>query len=233
MRHNGVPAATAARLPMYVRGLKELAREQVQLTSSLTLAQAIGMEADLIRKDLSYLGSFGKRGVGYPVEQLLQQLSSFINLGRLWRVSIVGCGRLGSALAAYLSVGDNNYRLVAVFDCSALRIGTKVGDLRVLSWRSIPSISRERSVDIAIIATPPISAQRVADLLVDGGVHLILNFSTAQLVVPGDVAVRNIDISAEMQALIHQQPRKPRTKARSTTMPSASLERYQEQGELP
>ena len=226
MRNNGVPAATAARLALYVRGLKELARERVELASSRTLAEATGMEAHLIRKDLSYLGSFGKRGVGYPVERLLQQLSSYINLARLWRVSIVGCGRLGSALAAYLSVGDHNYRLVAIFDCSVHRIGTKVGDLQVLSWRTIPSVSRERGVDIAIIATPPLSAQGVANLLVEGDVHLILNFSAVQLTVPDDVAVRNVDISAEMQALTLQHPRQRRVQAYDHMNQSASRDRH-------
>ncbi len=228
MRNNGVPAATAARLPLYVRGLKELAREHVELASSRTIAEAIGMEAHLIRKDLSYLGSFGKRGAGYPVDQLLQQLTSYINLARLWRVCIVGCGRLGSSLAAFLSAGDRNYRLVAIFDCSVNRIGTKVGDLQVLSWRTVPSVSRERSVDIAIIATPPLSAQGVADLLVEGNVHMILNFSAAQLTVPDDVAVRNVDVSVEMQALTLQHPRKKRMQVHDFTKPPAVRERHQQ-----
>ena len=228
MKNDGVPAATAARLPLYVSGLKDLARERVELASSQTLAASTGMQAHLIRKDLSYLGSFGKRGVGYPVDQLLQQLSSYINLARLWRVSVVGCGRLGSALASYLAAGDSNYHLVAVFDCSAHKIGTNVGNLQVLSWRAIPSASRERSVDIAIIATPPLSAQGVANLLVEGGVHLILNFSTVQLTVPGDVSVRNMDISAEMQALTLQHPRKRRAKAQSSARPVASQAQRQQ-----
>ena len=223
MEHDGVPAATAARLPLYVRGLKELAYERVQLASSRTLAEATGMKAQLIRKDLSYLGSFGKRGVGYPVEQLLQQLSSYINLARPWRVSVVGCGRLGSALAAYLSTGDHNYRLAAIFDCSAHKIGTKVGDLQVLSWRTIPSVSRERGIDIAIIATPPLPAQRIAELLVKGGVRSILNYSTAELALPEDVAVRNLDLSAEMQTLTLQHLVRTRAKTHGSARPVVAM----------
>ena len=227
MKCDGVPEATAARLPLYVRGLKELARERVELVSSQTLAEAIGLEAHLIRKDLSYLGSFGKRGVGYHVEQLLHQLSSRIGLLRQWRIAVVGCGRLGSALAAYLSFDDRNYRLSAVFDCSTHKIGTSAGGLQVLSWRTIPSASHERGIDMAIVATPPLPAQRVADLLVEGGVHLILNFSTVQLAVPDDVAIRNVDVSVELQALTSQYSAKKYAKVRGVIKPATPREQRQ------
>ncbi len=210
MKNDAVPAATAARLPLYVRRLRELARNRVELASSRKLADTTGLEAHQIRKDLSYLGTFGKRGVGYQVDDLLEQLSSYLSLSRVWRVALVGYGRLGSAIACHLTLLGNSYHLSAVFDCSYQKIGSAVEDLEVLSWRQIPLVSRQRGIDMAILATPPLAAQGVADLLVEGGVKLLLNFTAAQIAVPGDCTVRNVDLSAEMQALALQHTaRKP------------------------
>jgi redox-sensing transcriptional repressor len=222
MRCSTLPSAAAARLHLYVRGLRELARNNVELASSKNLAEATGLEAHQIRKDLSYLGSFGKRGVGYQIDVLLEQLTAYLSLSRVWRVGLIGYGRLGSALAAYLATGDRNYRLAAIFDCSAHKIGVTAGTLQVLSWRSIPTVCREQGVDLAIIATPPLAAQGVADLLVEAGVHMILNYAPTILTVPDEISVRNLDLLLELQALTAQQPFKrhpqPRDFAASITM---------------
>lgn len=222
MKCEGIPAATAARLPLYLRGLRELSLSGADLISSRGLSEITGLEAYQIRKDLSYLGSFGRRGVGYDVEELLQGLSDQLRLSRVWRVAVVGCGRLGSSLAAHLSIAERNFRVCAVFDCSARRVGAKVAGLEVLSWEKIPAAMRERGVDMAIIATPPLAAQGVADLIVESGVRLILNFAPISLSVPESVTVRGMDLADELQALSMHSSAKRTGRARDSARPTVS-----------
>ena len=196
-----VSPAAAARLPLYVRSLKDLAQRGVDQVSSRDLADVTGLEAHQIRKDLSRIGNLGKRGVGYQVEALIQEISAYLRLSRTWSVALVGCGKLGSALSGYLIASGSNFRLTALFDCSSRKLGTRVGDLEIHSWTKIPSVMKERQVDMVVIATPAVAAQAVADLAAQGGARFILNFAPIVISVPGGVVVRNVDLANEMLAL--------------------------------
>ncbi len=220
MSQEGLSPATASRLPIYARGLRELAQGGVQFVSSKSLAETTGLEAHLIRKDLSRLGTLGKRGVGYQVTELLSELTEFLRLFRTWRVAIAGCGRLGLALASYLPLAGRNFRLVAAFDCSARKIGTKAAGIEILPWTRMPAVLRERAVDMVIIATPPLAAQSVADLAVEGGTTLILNYAPTSLTVPEGVVVRNVDLADEMQALTLRITGRPVLRTRRLASPA-------------
>ncbi len=217
-----VSPAAAARLPLYIRSLKELAHSGVEQVCSRDLAEATGLEAHQIRKDLSRIGNLGKRGVGYQVDGLIDEISTYLRLSRTWRVALIGYGRLGAALAAHLLVSGENFRLAAVFDCSARKIGARVGDLEVMSWKRIPQVFRECAIEMAIITTPPLAAQGVAELAVEGGVRLILNFAPISLNVPTTAVVRNVDLATEMLALSLQLPSKKRLRGPRIARPTAS-----------
>ena len=201
MRAERIPPATVARLPVYVQGLSTLAGEGLEVVSSQRLAAAIGIQAPQIRRDLSYLGAFGTPGVGYDVKALLQEVSGSLGLARQWPVAIVGCGHLGSALAAYSGFSEHNFQVVALFDPKPDLVGRRVGDLVILHPDCLPRVARELGIEIAVLATPTVAAQGAADKLVATGITSILNFTPTTLTVPPGVAVRNIDLAVEMQIL--------------------------------
>ncbi|MCU0268530.1 MAG: redox-sensing transcriptional repressor Rex [Acidimicrobiales bacterium] len=204
-----IPEATVARLPVYLRSLVELAGDRVSTTSSERLAELAGVNAAKVRKDLSYLGSYGTRGVGYDVEYLLFQVSRELGLTQDWPVVIVGAGNLGAALANYGGFGDRGFPVVALFDSDPAKIGTTIAGVKVLDQRDIPRVVQASGVAIGIIATPAPVAQDVADLLAAGGVRSILNFAPAVLTVDPSVSVRKVDLAVELQILSFYQQRGP------------------------
>src|SRR4051794_4852697 len=161
-----IPEATVARLPLYLRCLLEVAESKTVTISSERLAEMAGVNAAKVRKDLSYLGSYGTRGVGYDVEYLLFQISRELGLTQDWPVVIVGIGNLGHALANYRGFGARSFRVVALVDADASKVGEKIGDLRVRHLEELPAIAADESVAIGVIATPAGAAQDVADRLV-------------------------------------------------------------------
>lgn len=196
-----IPDATVARLPLYHRGLLELVRAKRPTVSSEELADATGVNAAKVRKDLSYLGTYGTRGVGYDVENLLLQIGRELGLTENWPVVIVGIGNLGRALAAYGGFSARGFRIAALLDADPEKTGVKVGQLQVRATSELPKVVAELHVAIGIIATPGHAAQGVADQLVEAGVHSILNFSPSVLNVPEGVAVRRVDLAVELQIL--------------------------------
>jgi len=205
-----IPEATVARLPLYYRALLETADQQVSTVSSERLAELAGVNAAKVRKDLSYLGSYGTRGVGYDVEFLLHQISRELGLTHDWPVVIVGVGNLGHALANYRGFGARGFRIVALVDADPAKIGQRVGELKVEALDDLPGIVSEREIAIGIVATPAAAAQEVADHLVDAGVTSILNFAPAVVTVPGGVSLRKVDLATELQILsFYQQRRGP------------------------
>lgn len=203
-----IPEATVARLPVYLRSLYELP-DGPGTISSERLAEMAGVNAAKVRKDLSYLGSYGTRGVGYDVEYLLYQISKELGLTQDWPVAIVGLGNLGHALANYRGFMARGFRIVALFDDDPAKVGEHVGDLDVCHLDELGGLARSLEVAIGVIATPAAAAQDVADRLVAAGVGSILNFAPVVLAVPPHVSVRKVDLSIELQILSFYQQRRP------------------------
>ena len=205
-----IPEATVARLPVYLRSLVELADARTATVSSERLAEMAGVNAAKVRKDLSYLGSYGTRGVGYDVEFLLFQMSRELGLNNVWPVVIVGAGNLGQALANYRGFEERGFPVAALVDADPAKLGERIGEHRVRGLGELDRIRDELGVTVGVIATPAASAQGVADALVAAGVQSILNFAPAVVAVPEEVSMRKVDLAVELQILsFYQQRRAP------------------------
>jgi len=200
-RGRAVPEATVARLAVYLRLLGELAEQGTETVSSDELAAVCGVNSAKLRKDLSYIGSHGIRGVGYEVGPLLRHLESTLGLTHRQSVALVGIGNLGHALAGYGGFGGRGFPVTALFDVDPDLVGIKINGIVVDHVRDIPHICRERDVTIGMIATPGPAAQGACDLLVRAGVSCILNFAPVVLQVPEQVEVRKVDLAVELQIL--------------------------------
>ena len=196
-----IPEATVARLPLYLRTLTELQAEQVINVSSERLAEQAGVNAAKVRKDLSFLGSYGTRGVGYDVEYLLFQMSRELGLTQAWPVVIVGIGNLGAALANYGGFGERGYPVAALVDTDPSKVGRVVSGHLVRHLEELPALVAEHGIAIGVIATPAETAQEVADILVAAGVTSILNFAPAVVSVPPAASLRKVDLALELQIL--------------------------------
>lgn len=196
-----ISEATVSRLPTYVDCLARMAEDGVLVVSSHKLAKAAGVSAAQLRKDLSYLGDFGVRGLGYEVNELLRQITRYLGLTRQWSVAIVGFGKLGAALANYRGFAERNFRVVAVFDIDPSKLGVRPDGLEAYAIEDMDGVVREKGVDLAIISTPASVAQQMADRLMRAGVKSILNFAPVPLIVPADVMLRQVDLATEMQIL--------------------------------
>ncbi|HWV25897.1 MAG TPA: redox-sensing transcriptional repressor Rex [Aeromicrobium sp.] len=204
----GIPDATVARLPVYLRALTALRDRGVVTCSSNELAESVGVNPAKLRKDLSYLGSYGTRGVGYEVDFLWHQIAREIGQTQDWNVAIVGVGHLGTALSSYEGFTTRGIQVTALIDSDPERIGRTVSGIEVTAFDDLASTVRERGVAIGIIATPGEAAQQVADALVAAGVTSILNFAPALVQVPESVGVRQVDLSIELQILAYHEQRK-------------------------
>ena len=200
-RSRQIPEATVARLPVYLRSLAELVDEKTATVSSERLAEMAGVNAAKVRKDLSYLGSYGTRGVGYDVEYLLFQMSRELGLTRDWPVAIVGAGNLGSALANYGGFTQRGFPVVAMFDSDRQKVDNLIHGVRVFHTDDLASKASKLGVGIGVIATPASAAQDAADKLVAGGVGSILNFAPTVISVPEGVSLRKVDLALELQIL--------------------------------
>ena len=204
----GTPEATIARLPVYLRALITLSERGIATCSSEELATAAGVNSAKLRKDLSYLGSYGTRGVGYDVEYLRYQIAREIGVTQDWPVVIVGIGNLGHALANYSGFSSRGFRIVALLDSDPARLGEELGDMHIRGFDEIEVLVEELDIAIGVIATPAASAQGVCDRLVAAGVTSILNFAPTVLNVPAGVDVRKVDLSIELQILAYHEQRK-------------------------
>ncbi|MBD8870829.1 redox-sensing transcriptional repressor Rex [Nocardioides donggukensis] len=203
-----IPEATVARLPVYLRALTALVDGGTATCSSEELAGAAGVNSAKLRKDLSYLGSYGTRGVGYDVDYLRYQIAREIGLTHDWPVVIVGIGNLGHALANYSGFRSRGFRVVALLDAATTRHEELVAGLEVRPFDELEDIVGTQSVAIGVIATPAVAAQDVADRMVAAGITSILNFAPTVLSVPDGVDVRKVDLSIELQILAYHEQRK-------------------------
>lgn len=191
-----IPPATVSRLPLYLRCLGNYSEATI---SSERLARLAKVNGAKVRKDLSFLGSYGTRGVGYDVDHLVYQISRELGLTKAWAVAIVGIGNLGTALADYGGFAERGFDVIGLFDADPEKIGLVIGEKTVEPLSSFESAVHERSLSIGIITTPAGSAQEVADRMVAAGITSILNFAPTVLDVPEGVEVRRVDLSMELQ----------------------------------
>ncbi|MBA2292250.1 MAG: redox-sensing transcriptional repressor Rex [Gemmatimonadales bacterium] len=201
MHPRKVADSTVRRLAIYLRFLEEFADQGADTVSSGALAQRAGTTSAQVRKDLSFFGSFGKRGLGYDVPALGARLRQILGLTRRYRVLLVGAGRLAGALAQYAGFAARGFDVVAVVDRDPAKIGTCWGALRVDDVDRLEKIVVAERVEIAILVTPAEPAQQLADRLVATGITAILNFAPVQLQVPGVVEVKNVNLAVELETL--------------------------------
>lgn len=197
---NGIPKATVERLPRYLRCLEQLPPHQKTVSSTELAAQA-NMTPAKVRKDLSHLGSYGVRGVGYDVEHLRFEIRRELGLTREWTVVVVGVGNLGSALAAYGGFENRGFSIAGLYDVDPARIGDLIAGIPIRHLDELAADVASKDVSIGIITTPAAAAQEVADLLIEAGVTSILNFAPAVVNVPDGVEIRQVDLSRELQIL--------------------------------
>lgn len=203
-----VPEATVARLATYLRVLSQLADRNITTVSSEELAVAAGVNSAKLRKDLSYLGSYGVRGVGYDVNTLIEQISRTLGLTVHRAVALVGIGNLGQALAGYAGFATRGFHIAALFDADPARVGTTIRGLTVRDIADLDEVVAEHRITIAVVAVPASAAQDTCDRLVRAGVTSILNFAPVVVSVPAHVDLRKVDLAAELQILSFHETRK-------------------------
>ena len=197
-----IPSATVARLPRYLRCLGDLATMATSCSSD-QLAVVAGGNAAQVRKDLSYIGSHGTRGVGYDIEDLMATIRTVLGMDRRHPVVIVGAGNFGAALTNYRGFHNWGFEIVAVLDIDSNKIGRPIDGLTIESMERLEDIVANKNVEIGIVATPASAAQHAADRLIDAGVKSILNLAPVVLQTEDDVSIRRVDISTELGILAH------------------------------
>ncbi len=202
-----IPEATVARLPLYLRALVAIADTGATTVSSETLAAAAGVNSAKVRKDLSALGSYGTRGVGYDVWHLIHEVRDQLGLSQHWPIVIAGIGNLGQALAHYRGFTERGFRVAALVDTDVAKHGLWIEDLEVRPLEDLATLVDANAIAIGVIATPAPAAQSVADRMVEAGLRSILNFAPAVVVVPAGVTVRKVDLAVELQILAYYEQR--------------------------
>lgn len=202
MRPLKIPKPTVKRLAIYYRCLTKLKETGIDKTSSKEMADALGIKASQVRKDLSYFGEFGKRGVGYDVDKLSYKLKEILGLKKNWNVAIIGSGNLGYAIANYSGLEKNGFKVVAAFDIDEKKIGRMIiPGVTINKFSEMSSIINENSIEIAILTVPAHESQNVADALVKSGIKGILNFTPSSLSVPENISVEDVDFVISLKSL--------------------------------
>lgn len=200
-----VSEVIARRLTLYLRCFIQLKEEGYEYVSSKELAERFNLNSDLIRKDFSYFGTFGKRGVGYNVDEIIERIKIILGLNQVYKVAIAGAGNLGKALADYPRFNEGAFKVVALFDSNARKVGRKYGnnEIPIYHVRELASKVRELEVDMGIIAVPAKAAQQVADEFVKAGVKGIMNFAPARVSLPQNVKSVCADFRAQLEMLAY------------------------------
>ncbi len=196
-----IAESTVRRLSLYLRFLEEFEEQGFETVSSEALAARGGTTSAQVRKDLSFFGSFGKRGLGYSVAELVQKLREILGLGRTYRVAMIGAGKIGSALVQYRGFLQRGFEIVSIFDTDASKIGKAWNGLTVRDVKELEEVVRRHPVDIAVVVTPADVAQALTDRCVGLGIKAILNFAPVQLNVPDDVVVKTVNLALELETL--------------------------------
>jgi redox-sensing transcriptional repressor len=214
-----VPDIVVGRLPIYLRALRYMKDKnekilssqklgpvevkKLETTSSQELGESVGISAAQIRKDLSQFGGFGTQGTGYRIDKLIERLSFFLKVDRVWEVAVIGAGDMGHALTRYQGFSDRGFKISAVFDNNPEIIGNKIGDLVIQSMDNMATVLRKSNISIAMLTVPASVAQEVTDLLVDADVKAILNYAPININVPDNVVIQYIDPSLHLQRMTY------------------------------
>ncbi|NSW86960.1 MAG: redox-sensing transcriptional repressor Rex [Syntrophobacteraceae bacterium] len=204
MKFAKIPMATIVRLSIYMRTLQELLEDDVDVISSERLAKQCGVNPAQIRKDLAYFGEFGVRGVGYRVNELVNQIKDILGLNRPWNLAMVGLGNLGSALIRHGNFIKHGYMFTAAFDIDPQKIGKRLPNGLIINHvDELEEIIKQREVHVGIITTPASEAQSVANQLVLAGINGILNFAPVQIQVPDCCHVENVDFTIKLDSIAY------------------------------
>lgn len=203
MRQTKISEAVVRRLPIYLQVLKEMHNREVQTVSSQELGVKLDLNPAQIRKDLAYFGEFGRKGVGYDVDYLIEKIRQILKVDQTIKVALVGAGNLGHALCNYNMYSKDNMQITAVFDVHPSKIGSSINNLNVLPMSELASIVAEQKIRIGIITVPAFEAQNVANQFVEAGVEGILNFAPAVLRVPDEIRIHNVDFTKELLSLAY------------------------------
>ncbi len=203
MKDRQISKAVIKRLPRYRRYLKELEKKGVEKISSKDLSVLIGYTASQIRQDLNNFGGFGQQGYGYSVNNLHEQIGSILGLDKTYKMVIVGYGRLGQAIASYISNNESNFHIAGIFDVKQIIQDVEFKDAQIMTCGSLRDFVEKEQVDIAVITVPSQKAQLVADTLVDAGIKGIWNLTAVDLELPDNIAVENVHMSDSLHALVY------------------------------
>jgi redox-sensing transcriptional repressor len=196
-----IAESTVRRLSIYLSFLEEIQGEGVTTTSSDDLAKLGGTTSAQVRKDLSFFGSFGKRGLGYSVPELATALREILGLGKQWRVCIIGAGKIGAALARYAGFAERGFNVTALYDSDPAKVGHRSGSIVIRDTKDLEQDVEAGRYDIAVITVPAENAQTIVDRLVSAGMKAILSFAPTQLSVPDDVELRTVNMAMELEGL--------------------------------
>lgn len=199
---NNFSVETIKRLSLYLRNLRKLKEDGEDTISSDKLTKLLNVTPEQFRKDLSYFGEFGKRGVGYNVERLTEEIEYILGIDQRWDIVLVGAGKLGSALLEFEGFSKSSIKIKYAFDNDENKIGKNRGGVKIYPIKDMKRIIKSNNIKIALISTPPDVAQEVASMLVDSGIKSILNFAPKVLNVPKSVLVSNVDMASELESLI-------------------------------
>lgn len=203
MRFIKIPEATIKRLSVYSRYLSKVKNQGKVQTSSNEIAMGAGVNPAQVRKDLSFFGEFGTRGVGYNVEELNGDILKILGLNKEWSVALVGAGHLGHALISHRGFLERGFHFTSIFDTDPQKIGTKVNNIEVMPLERLEEVVAQNQTKIGIITAPAEEAQDIADLLVKAGVRAILNFAPGNVNVPPTVSLRNVDLAVNLEVLTY------------------------------
>ncbi len=198
-----IPEGTVRRFSLYLRFLEEFGRSGINMAASTDVAERSGTTAAQVRKDLSHLGSFGKRGQGYSVVELTRVLRGVLGLDSVWRVALLGAGRIGTALFEYEPFRKRGFNISTVIDNDPRKVGSRLGDVTIRSSHELEQALDEDRIDLVILAVPAPVAQETVDRVVAAGIKAILNYAPTQLRVPEDVSVRSVSMLLELEGLSH------------------------------
>ena len=202
-----IPSITINRLSIYYRCLEKLGeiegKRKLKTISSFKIAEMTGMNPAQVRKDLAYFGEFGKRGIGYPIDNLGRELREILGLDKEWSIIIAGAGNLGKALIDYEGFKKRGFTVRGIFDNSPVLIGKKMGNILIYDIKEIDKFIQTENVSIGVLVVPAHSAQEVADKMAQGGIKAILNFTPTQIKLPSDIKIHNVDLSIELEGLTY------------------------------
>jgi redox-sensing transcriptional repressor len=201
---SSIPNPAVRRLSLYLRQLEGFRRKERRTISSRQLGESLGLTDAQVRKDLAYFGQFGHPGIGYRVDDLIQQVRRILGTDKVWNVLLVGAGNLGRALSAYKGFNAKGFKLVSIFDADPTKVGRKLGPFTIQSMNDLASVVQKQQIRLAMLAVPADFAQPVVDQLVAAGVRGILNFAPTSVTVPPQVALNAVDLSVQLEQLSFQ-----------------------------